>query len=194
MAKQRLEQELVGLFAQDLVKAYSIHQISKNLNKAYPHINKTIHSLREQGVVRWAVVGRAHLCSINLQNPLSRNLLARNAIERLQTLPSKKKTEAALLREELNKLHTPTPILTALLHKDRIIVILPRLEDAASTPSKILGKTLQFHTKTSWQQTLIKQYAEYKHPLLLAGYENYYTFLSEIIPVLAQRHATITWQ
>lgn len=188
MAKQRPEQELLGLFASDVTAAYSIHQIAQTLEKAYPHINQKVNSLIATGVLRRTVVGRAHLCSIDLQDPLARNLLARRAIERLRNHAANAQLRRAL--DVLASQRHAGAIRCTLLHDKQVIVILDRYEDRAVLDIPDTLK-IEYHTIASWQERLLRSFEDCKDPLLLTGFEGYYALLADIDSALRERYSPL---
>ena len=71
----RVEQRIVEVFRTDIYQTLSIRSISIKLKKSYPHIYNACNSLIHEGVLRKVVIGRSHLCSLNLQSDKSIALL-----------------------------------------------------------------------------------------------------------------------
>jgi DNA-binding Lrp family transcriptional regulator len=75
---ERLEQEIIGLYNADIGGAYSINEIARRLNRAYPYIHKKVSELLAQGILTEVTIGKSHLCSVNLANDDAILLLSLN--------------------------------------------------------------------------------------------------------------------
>lgn len=93
MFENKLEQEIIQLYDCNLVNLFSINQISKKLNKKYPYINKKVSSLLDMGIMKKIVIGRSHLCSLNLDNEKTRLLLGLNEINKKLKIKTKEYDE-----------------------------------------------------------------------------------------------------
>lgn len=76
---------------------YSINEISKQLNKAYPFINRKVSDLLKNNILRKVTVGKSHLCSLNLANEKTRLMLSELELSKKELIESdaeyKKKIE-----------------------------------------------------------------------------------------------------
>jgi hypothetical protein len=60
---------IIEELAKDIKKAQTINQIAKRVNKAYPNVYTTTKHLIDLNILRKEIVGKAHLCRLNLDNP-----------------------------------------------------------------------------------------------------------------------------
>lgn len=67
---------IIDTFLENPSKFFSIHQISKSLNIPYATTYNKIHEMAKLGCINIITQGKAKLCCINSENPISINLLA----------------------------------------------------------------------------------------------------------------------
>ncbi len=77
-----LEQEIIEIYSTNISSSYSINQIATKLGKKYPYINKKVTLLLKNQIFKKIVVGRSHLCSLNLDNDETIYLLILNEIQK----------------------------------------------------------------------------------------------------------------
>lgn len=59
---------LLEAFAGDVRRSHTINQLALSSGKPYPNTHATATHLLEEGILRREIVGRGHLCSLNLSN------------------------------------------------------------------------------------------------------------------------------
>jgi hypothetical protein len=112
MAKNTLESEILRLYADNLVNLFSINQIAKKLSRKYPYINKKVGMLISSGILKKIVVGRSHLCSLNLDNPKTVLALAMAELELQKSIP-----ELRRIKQGIAKLRHDTTLLVCVYYK-----------------------------------------------------------------------------
>ncbi|HNS10687.1 MAG TPA: helix-turn-helix domain-containing protein, partial [Candidatus Ozemobacteraceae bacterium] len=80
----------------------SIHQISRKLKLPYGTAYNRVHLLHESGIVQILPQGKAKLCALNPENPMTASLLALGAAQTTD-LFIKKNLEAGLLLKKIRK-------------------------------------------------------------------------------------------
>jgi len=117
-----LEQEIIGLYNSNICAMYSINQISKKLKKKYPYIHKKVRMLIKEKILLSNVIGRAHLCSLNLENERTVILLTMNELEKRDQLFNEKKG-LHLFLEKIKKLSRNETINSVVWYNKRICCI-----------------------------------------------------------------------
>lgn len=175
------EQEIIALF--DSIKiAYTIHQISTKLKKAYPYVNKKVNEFIEEGIFKKLVVGRSYLCSLNLENEKTIVLLTIHEIRKKEDFLKKEKAYNYFL-DSLQKLKQIVPIYSIIMQNDVINIVLNSIED-----KNLLKKHLaefkdydfEIYDRKSYQKYLL-EHPELLHTrIILTGYERYFELLIEV--------------
>ena len=80
---------IIRLFCRDLTKELTIRQVSKLLKKSYAYTNKEVWNLIKKEVLNKKEIGKSVVCSINLNNELTRTLLAFNSALEKQAFKGK---------------------------------------------------------------------------------------------------------
>jgi len=78
----KLELKIVDLLAKDLEKKFTINEIAKNLGEFYSFVHRTVNKLTKDGVLIKNIVGKSHLCSLNLKNEKTLALIQLSEIEK----------------------------------------------------------------------------------------------------------------
>jgi hypothetical protein len=68
--------DIVGLYKENYVNVLSINEISKLLGKRYPFVHKKVKELIKEDILKSFNLGRAMLCSLNLENEFARHFLS----------------------------------------------------------------------------------------------------------------------
>lgn len=123
LVENKLEQEIIQLYDNNLVDLFSINQISQKLNKKYPYINKKVSELIERGILKKMVIGRSYLCSLNLDNEKTILLLSLNEINKKESL------DISEIESFVSSTHLESSILSVLKAGDRFYFIVQDLRD-----------------------------------------------------------------
>lgn len=171
MRKQRpLEMEILSLYAHDPSTAFSIHQISKKLRRAYPNINKKMTRLIDERIFVRNVVGRSHLCRPDLHNDRTRLLLASAQLDRKSLFLQ----ENGIDPEEIETIASLEGVIAciALLHEKRIIVV-----GASASLPRTLG---ELHVEAMDRNAFLDRVRTaplFEH-VVLFGFERFYALLA----------------
>ncbi len=103
MIANKLELDIIRLYDSNFVNLFSINQISRLLNKKYPYINKKVKGMIKEGILKKTIVGKSHLCSLNLKSRKAVLLMALNEISKLEK-GIKNKKEARAGRKAINEI------------------------------------------------------------------------------------------
>jgi hypothetical protein len=101
MKDNDLQQDIIGLYDNNLKNVFSINQIASLLKKKYPYINKKVTGMIDEGILKKLEIGRSYLCSLNLKNEKTLLLLAFNEMHKKKGLQELGKIEETL--ENLKK-------------------------------------------------------------------------------------------
>ena len=150
------EVSIVKLFCRDLAKELTIRRISQLLKKSYAFTNKEVWKVINKGVLNKKEIGKSIICSINLNNELTKALLAFNSsLEKQQKFPDKSFPE---LKDAL----------TAFYSKNKLYVV---------TEKKTPIKNAKMLSKEEFLAQ-IKQIG--LDNLIVYGYEKYWELIGDI--------------
>jgi len=190
-----LEQEIISLYSKDISSFYSINQIANRLGKKYPYINKKVSALIKNKIFKKTIIGRAYLCSLNLENDETIYLLILNEIR-------KKKTELELepnlqkVLEYINKAKRIINLELVIKNKQRIIFVLPTTKEKEQFEKAIVKEVMQgyriaIQTKEDFLKQLLKDKELQGKHVLLYGYEKYYEYIREVEDELKLRYSKL---
>ncbi|MBU1203710.1 MAG: nucleotidyltransferase domain-containing protein [Nanoarchaeota archaeon] len=98
----KIELKILDLLARDTSKNPTINEIAKATKEYYSFVHRTISKLTKEGVITKTKVGKAFICSLNLNNEKTIILLQLNEIERKSDFFQKNK-ELQLILEDFVK-------------------------------------------------------------------------------------------
>jgi len=177
----KLEQEIIRLYNQEITALYSINQIAVRLGKAYPYINRKVTSLIHSEILNMTVIGRSHLCSVNLKSDETNWLLALNEIRKKEEIEKKDKRIAEIIKT-IHNLRKAITIHLAVKVGNRLLFVLENKEDK-SILEKSISLTyfkIQTYTKQEFLQWLLVDKDILQNHVILFGYEKYFHYLEEI--------------
>lgn len=192
MVGNKLEQEIIGLYNEDITALYSINEIAKKLDKAYPYINKKVNSLIKSKILKKTEIGRSYLCTVNLENDEAVWLLVLNEIQARKKVIRKEKKITRVL-DFIHEARQAIPIHLALKTNNHLVFVVETEED-----KKILrkSKTLkeyktEAHTKAEFLELLLKDKTILQDHSILHGYEKYYQYIREVKGALRIKHSPL---
>ncbi|RJQ18120.1 hypothetical protein C4573_00155 [Candidatus Woesearchaeota archaeon] len=98
-----IDKEILAFLSKHTVIGCSINQIALALHKAYPHINAKVNVLLQERILKKNIIGKSHVCFLNLRNPITRYALAIIETEKARVFLSKhseiKKTIKQVIKE-----------------------------------------------------------------------------------------------
>ena len=100
----RLELKIIDLMSKNLEKGFTINEIAKTLNEAYSFVNRVINRLIEDKVIIAKKVGKAIVCSLNLENDKTIALLHLNEVNRKESFYNENKKIKLILEDFLENL------------------------------------------------------------------------------------------
>ncbi|OGI14776.1 hypothetical protein A3K63_02785 [Candidatus Micrarchaeota archaeon RBG_16_49_10] len=110
----KLDLKIIDFLAKNPGKEFTINEVSRGLNEYYSQIHKAIDKQVKSGVITKKVVGKSHLCSLNLGNEKALALLQLAEIEKMEELYSKDK-ELKLILEDFIDSIKPSHVLSITL-------------------------------------------------------------------------------
>ncbi|MBN1793026.1 hypothetical protein JW826_05070 [Candidatus Woesearchaeota archaeon] len=196
MVGNALEQEIIELYSDNPSSVYSINQIASKLGKKYPYINKKVTILIKNKIFKKIVVGRSHLCSLNLKNDETIYLLILNEIRK-----KKKEMERSQRLEQaskyLAKAARAANIPLILKQKNSILFVLDTKEAKNEFEKSMVKQALHGHeaslmTKEEFLQALKEDKTLHEDHTILHGFEKYYEYIREIEDELKIRYSKLT--
>ena len=175
MVGNLLEQQIINLFNKDLTQIYSINFIAKNLNKAYPHINKKVNSLISEGIIKKSIFGRSYICSINLENDLA---LAYLSIDEINAKEKKKKNVDKKTKEKIDEILSLSLSKNIIYSQGKIYVILDDAHKFALGRYK--SDDVFLLNSEEFKKLILTQTSILKDHIIFQSYENYFQILREI--------------
>ncbi|NOZ81524.1 MAG: winged helix-turn-helix domain-containing protein [DPANN group archaeon] len=175
--ENRLDLAILQLFLRNTYLRLSINEIARRLGRQYPNINRKVNELLQEDILLKQVIGRSHLCSLNLDNPRTRLLMGLIELRRLEQEQPK---EAKALRERVRELRRHHPINFALLKGREIFLCIQR-----NTPRK---GPRSLAADGAWQIRSIPSADMSRHLLehslfadhhLIYGFDRYYEFIND---------------
>lgn len=170
-------------------EAFNISDLARATKAAYPHIHAAVRQLVDEEVLVKRRFGRSDYCTVNLDNPLTRALLAaalHQASPQFFSQPNIRN-----LQRELALLATSEPRLLAALHTKQGILLLVTERAAIKSVLKKTGLThLTFATPTELRQDSRDRHGLFAGTTPLLGYERFLLELAPIHEELVLNHAT----
>ena len=167
-----LEQDIVALYNRDLTASLSINEIARSLKKTYPYIYKKVNSLIQKEILKRTVIGRSHVCTINLQSELAILLLSINEVQKKQDLKKTSKEFrfiADILENEADN------IITAVRIRQKIILV-------TSKPKHINIPQAVFMDKRTFLAYLVEE--DMADHAILYSCEQFFNCIKELEPKL----------
>jgi hypothetical protein len=186
MIGNKLEQDIISVFEENLTETFSINSISKKLKKSYPNINKKSHFLLKEGILGKIDIGKSYQCFLNLNNDKAKIFLAMIEINKKDALIVKNPHFRDIILE-LFQLAKKFGIETIVMHKKNLIFISQEHYDKEDVLEQTL-LTQQFNIiflnrKDFQEQFLVNNDLQKYHHVLL-NTENYVNIISELNDVL----------
>lgn len=183
IGENRLDLAILELFLRNTYLRLSINQIATRLGKTYPNINKKVNELIREGVLSKMVVGRSHLCSLNLENPKTRLLSGLIELSRLESSKARIIKEIQTRLKDLGKIGEHTFSLL----KGRTVILCvtdktPFLQASLPRPWR-----LQLADHQDMEQ-LLQDPSIFSDHLLLSGYDRYFEFINDHASHLRRYH------
>lgn len=100
----RLELKIINFLGSSIENKFTINEISKTLKEHYSFVHRTINNLAKQLVIIKTKVGKAYLCSLNLENEKTLLLLGLSEIEEREKFYNLNKELRLILEDFINAL------------------------------------------------------------------------------------------
>lgn len=185
MTENNLEKQIIQLYDTNLVNLFSINQISKNLKKKYPYINKKVSGLINKGIIKKTIVGRSYLCSLNLENPKTLILLALNEMEKKKPANA----EEIIKYVELNNL--TLTILSVIESKNRLLFVVNDIKDRRPIQRQFINS--EVIDKQGLLDMLSDNKELFTSHTIIYGYENFFGLLKIELNELKRQHSPLQY-
>lgn len=97
--------EITKAFVETPDGVLSIHQISKKLSLPYGTAYNRIHALNELGIVQILPQGKAKLCALNPENPMTASLLALGSAQKTDLFSRKNPVAGSILQKTIKAVY-----------------------------------------------------------------------------------------
>lgn len=184
MFENKLEQDIIGLYSENLVNLFSINEIAKRLNKKYPYINKKVTQLINKGILKKIVVGRSYLCSLNLENEKTILLLALCQI-------NKKNPESKDIRKYIIKNNLELVIHSVVSYHGNLVFVVNGLRDRKAIMDNY--PEAQIVHKSEFVDMLLETPALFQNHLVLYGYERFFELIVSVKDELISKYSPIRY-
>ena len=190
-----LEQEIIGLYIDDISSLYSINQIATSLGKKYPYINKKVTNLIQNKIFKKTIIGRSHLCSLNLSNDETVYLLILAEIRKKKKALEKNPSLNTLL-EYIHKAKRVVSIHLAIMHQKKLMFVLEDEKEKEQLNNAFVkqaaqGYQIEMYTKESFSQEILKNKELQEQHTILLGYEKYYEYVKNIEDELKLKYSKL---
>ena len=185
MVENRLEQQIIQLYDTNLVNLFSINQISKQLKKKYPYINKKVSELISKDIIKKIVVGRSYLCSLNLENPKTVVLLA------LNEMGKKKPTNAAEIISYAEKNKLTLIVLTIIESNKKLLFVVDNISDRR--PIQRQFPDAEVIDKQGLLDMLSDNNELFRSHTIIYGYENFFSLMKIELNELKRQHSPLQY-
>lgn len=158
---------IIRLFCRDLTKEITIRQISKLIKKSYAYTNKEVWDLINKEVLNKKEIGKSIICSLNINNELTKALLAFNSfLEKQEYLQNKSR-----LKQEIERLiKDQKEVYTIFLSNKKLFIVCYDKSLLKNLKAKIL-------TKQEFDSSLKNIGLD---NLIVYGFEKYWEFVGDI--------------
>ncbi|MFH1174613.1 MAG: hypothetical protein V1725_05740 [archaeon] len=173
----RIEQDIVHVFARDLTRSYSIHQLSKELHKQYPSIHRTATRMIREGILTKNVIGRSFLCSLNFHEPQAALLFAQAELQQRNAFFSARENKNSNLLKTLNLLTKQLPIKLILHVHNSYYVVVP---EETKRQLHFLPNTVVLLTREEFQTKLLNDTALLKEKTVIYSFESYAEMIADV--------------
>jgi hypothetical protein len=191
-----LEQEIIDLYSDNPSSLFSINQIATKLGKKYPYINKKVTILVKNNIFKKTIVGRSHLCSLNLQNDETIYLLILNEIKRKKQTFEAASQKATKILSYSSKIAKASGANLVLKIKDEIFFVVDKKEEVLPLEKSIIPQMLQDLSpvvidRAEFLSRLKKDPKLQEDKIIMLGFEKYYDYIREIEDELKIKYSRI---
>lgn len=174
---KKLDMEVIALYDSNLADMFSINRIASLLKKAYPMINRHVNGMIQRGILKKTIVGRSHLCTLNLARDETLMLLSYLEISKKERV----KKNISELASSLRELRRRRSIRTAILSGKKVIVVLDNVLEADSIREVLAyDGPIAFVDRSTIKRQLIESKELFRDHVVLFGYELFFDMVQEI--------------
>jgi len=186
VAENKLEMDIIGLYDSNLVNLFSINQIAAKLGKKYPYINKKVTSLLKENILKKTVVGRSHLCSLNMENEQTLLMLS------MRQLVKKRKLK---ISEEINEFIEQNK-LTITIHcvvkyNNSLLFVVENIKDRRRIVRRFSDAVVV--GKQEFLDLLDEEERLFRGHIVLYGTERFYEFLMIELEELKRQYSPLRY-
>lgn len=175
MGKINADLDIIGLFLKDISISYSINQIAQELKKPYPFMHQKITDLLKSGILKKTIIGRSHLCSLNLSNEQALALIilatSRKKEQLLKNLSKENHDQICSLKNDENNR-------CIFLNDEKIYVLQTHLK--LNNPSLKNLKTEHINSDL-FQELILSDKKFIAKSVILHSYEKYFHEIDKIL-------------
>lgn len=168
---------------------YSISDLARKLNVAYPHVHSAVNGLISQNILKANKIGRSIYCSLNLANDLCRNLLEFSLIETKQKI-FKKPNLKNLNKDILNLVLEFPEIISVIFKKNKLIFIISNTKIKNNILKKSRLPEILFATTGDFKKQLLRT-NDLLEGITIFGYDRLLLLLNDLHDRLIVKHSSI---
>ena len=171
-----LELEILGLFSPNPFRLLTINQVARLLGKRYPNIHRKVTSMIKSGILKATTIGRAVLCTANLEDDKAIMLLSL-----LTAIKNEKDKEVSAMKEKLMK-NSEFPIddIRFIFICDKEVYIVPSATSHAEEIAKDARKSSVRIISVKEAASLFSRDKKlFSEKSVIFGYESYFRLLEE---------------
>ncbi len=196
MTRAAIELRILSLYTAGAeAEAYSISEIARATNAAYPHVHAAVTRMLDEGLLHEYRIGKSVFCRVDLTNQLTRNLLAQAGLRRKEeelNTPGPKISALRNIDREVQRLAVDDSAIIAALYKDGAVtlVVTERKETRRILKQTFLPQ-LAFTTPRKLKEQLLSTTEPLAGSIVLLGYERLLLLLSPIHEQLLFLHSRL---
>jgi len=185
MVTGKLEKDIIRLYDRNIVNLFSINQIAKLLNKKYPYVNKKVSELIEQRILNRIIVGKSHLCSLNLNNEMTIQYLSLIEIEK------REKSKTQQIDEFITQNLLSITIHCVIRSKNRLFFIIENIKDRRKI-ERAFDKAIVVD-KTEFLDLISEDRDLFNDHLIIYGYHKFYELLELELDEVKKIHSPLRY-
>lgn len=173
VTRAAIEARILSLYADGYeAEAYSISDLSRKADAAYPHVHATVVAMEKEGLLKTRELGRSRYCTVCLENDMARNLLAQADVRR--KADALKKPNLENLDRMVRDLTATEPgLLAVILHEGSLLFVIA--ENSLAVRRRVLRKVgipnISFSTPEDLGSLLLRDLSLLRDGIVLFGYE-----------------------
>ncbi|MFW6220494.1 MAG: hypothetical protein ACOC3X_02355 [Nanoarchaeota archaeon] len=190
MLKKNIENEIIGLYTNNLTNIFSINKISKLLKKKYPFVNKKVSFLINNKILNKIEIGKSYLCSLNLDDDKTLLFLTYNEIFKKELLKNSV-IEKKNIENFLSKKALEYKIQSVFFSNDKLIFILDDLKYRRKIENEF--SNLIIIDKNEFLDLLLENPIYFTDFVVFYGYEKFFELIKINFDELKNKYSPLKY-